>query len=188
MFLQKIFPVNSVNYIKKYNIPNLISITRLIISVYFYLYVNYLDLYYLNLILYISLIGISDAIDGYLARKYDAVTKIGTIIDPFVDRAVFIILLFWLKPLFTDIFFWGILIRDGLILLGSLLILNKTKTIQVSNLGKFSTVLLFITICINVLSLNFAIDNIGIFMSYSSLFLYYYVALEYLYKQVLFSK
>ena len=180
--------MNSNNYIKKYNVPNLISVSRLIISVYFFFYIDYSNIYYLNLILYISLIGISDAIDGYLARKYDAITRLGTIIDPFVDRTVFILLLFWLKPLFTDIFFWGILIRDGLVLLGSLLILNRTKTIQVSNLGKFTTVLLFITICIHVLNLNIGIDNIVIFMSYTSLFLYYYVALEYLYKQVLFSK
>tara|TARA_Y100001970_G_scaffold224661_1_gene277013 strand:- start:206 stop:748 length:543 start_codon:yes stop_codon:yes gene_type:complete len=180
--------VNSNNYIKKYNVPNLISVSRLIISVYFFFYIDYSNIYYLNLILYISLIGLSDAIDGYLARKYDAITRLGTIIDPFVDRTVFILLLFWLKPLFTDIFFWGILIRDGLVLLGSLLILNRTKTIQVSNLGKFTTVLLFITICIHVLNLNIGIDNIVIFMSYTSLFLYYYVALEYLYKQVLFSK
>ena len=180
--------MNSNNYIKKYNVPNLISVSRLIISVYFFFYIDYSNIYYLNLILYISLIGLSDAIDGYLARKFDAITKLGTIIDPFVDRTVFILLLFWLKPLFTDIFFWGILIRDGLVLLGSLLILNRTKTIQVSNLGKFTTVLLFITICIHVLNLNIGIDNIVIFMSYTSLFLYYYVALEYLYKQVLFSK
>ncbi len=180
--------MNSNNYIKKYNVPNLISVSRLIISVYFFFYIDYSNIYYLNLILYISLIGLSDAIDGYLARKYDAITRLGTIIDPFVDRTVFILLLFWLKPLFTDIFFWGILIRDGLVLLGSLLILNRTKTIQVSNLGKFTTVLLFITICIHVLNLNIGIDNIVIFMSYTSLFLYYYVALEYLYKQVLFSK
>mgnify|MGYP001327530980 FL=1 len=180
--------MNSNNYIKKYNVPNLISVSRLIISVYFFIYIDYSNIYYLNLILYISLIGLSDAIDGYLARKYDAITRLGTIIDPFVDRTVFILLLFWLKPLFTDIFFWGILIRDGLVLLGSLLILNRTKTIQVSNLGKFTTVLLFITICIHVLNLNIGIDNIVIFMSYTSLFLYYYVALEYLYKQVLFSK
>ena len=136
--------MNSNNYIKKYNVPNLISVSRLIISVYFFFYIDYSNIYYLNLILYISLIGLSDAIDGYLARKFDAITKLGTIIDPFVDRTVFILLLFWLKPLFTDIFFWGILIRDGLVLLGSLLILNRTKTIQVSNLGKFIQTILSI--------------------------------------------
>ena len=115
-------------------------------------------------------------------------TKFGTLIDPFVDRSVFIILLFWLRPLFSDIFFWGILVRDGLVLIGSLFVISKTKTVNVSNIGKFSTVLLFVTICIHILGLNLSIEYFVIFMSYSSLLLYYYVALEYLYKQVLFSK
>ena len=180
--------MNSNNYIKKYNIPNIISISRLVIASYVYFYVDYLDIQSVYLILFIAIIGISDAIDGFLARKYDAITKFGTIMDPFADRAVFIILLFWLKPLFSEIFFWGILIRDGLVLIGSIFIINKTKTVNVSNLGKFSTVFLFITICVHVLGINIAISNVVLFMSYSSLFLYYYVAIEYLYKQVLFSK
>ena len=180
--------MNSNNFIKKYNIPNIISLTRLFISIYIFLYVDYLNIHYINLIILIATIGLSDAVDGYLARKYDSVTKFGTLIDPFVDRSVFIILLFWLRPLFSDMFFWGILIRDGLVLIGSLFVISKTKTVNVSNIGKFSTVLLFVTICIHILGLNFSLEYFVIFMSYSSLFLYYYVALEYLYKQVLFSK
>ena len=180
--------MNSNNFIKKYNLPNIISLTRLLISISIFLYVDYLNIHYINLIILIAVIGLSDAVDGYLARKYDAVTKFGTLIDPFVDRSVFIILLFWLRPLFSDIFFWGILVRDGLVLIGSLFVISKTKTVNVSNIGKFSTVLLFVTICIHILGLNLSIEYFVIFMSYLSLFLYYYVALEYLYKQVLFSK
>lgn len=180
--------MNSNNFIKKYNLPNIISLTRLLISISIFLYVDYLNIHYINLIILIAAIGLSDAVDGYLARKYDAVTKFGTLIDPFVDRSVFIILLFWLRPLFSDIFFWGILVRDGLVLIGSLFVISKTKTVNVSNIGKFSTVLLFVTICIHILGLNLSIEYFVIFMSYLSLFLYYYVALEYLYKQVLFSK
>ena len=180
--------MNSNNFIKKYNLPNIISLTRLLISISIFLYVDYLNIHYINLIILITAIGLSDAVDGYLARKYDAVTKFGTLIDPFVDRSVFIILLFWLRPLFSDIFFWGILVRDGLVLIGSLFVISKTKTVNVSNIGKYSTVLLFVTICIHILGLNFSLEYFVIFMSYSSLFLYYYVALEYLYKQVLSSK
>ncbi len=180
--------MNSNNFIKKYNLPNIVSLTRLLITIYIFLYVDYLNIHYINLIILIATIGLSDAVDGYLARKYDAVTKFGTLIDPFVDRSVFIILLFWLRPLFSDIFFWGILVRDGLVLIGSLFVISKTKTVNVSNIGKFSTVLLFVTICIHILGLYLSIEYFILFMSYSSLFLYYYVALEYLYKQVLFSK
>jgi cardiolipin synthase len=134
------------------------------------------------------LIGLSDALDGFLARKYNAVTNFGTIIDPFVDRTVFIILIFWFKPILSSFFFWGIIIRDIAVLLGSIFILKKAKTINVSHIGKFTTVLLFVNICFYVLSTNINIGNFTNYLSYFAISMYYYVALEYLYKQVLFSE
>jgi len=180
--------MNSPSFIKKYSIPNVITIFRLFVSIYLILYVDYSNINYILLVFLIAIIGLSDSLDGYLARKFDAITKFGTIIDPFVDRAVFIIILFWLRPIFLDYFFIGIILRDFLVLVGSLFVLNKTKTVNVSNLGKFSTVFLFVTICFYILSIEI---NFGFFIdivSFASVFLYYFVALEYLYKQVLFSE
>ena len=91
-------------------------------------------------------------------------------------------------PILSNIFFWGIVIRDICVLLGSIFILKREKTIKVSNIGKYTTVFLFVTICFYILSMNI---NLGILLNiftYSSLLMYYFVALEYLYKQVLFSE
>ena len=180
--------MNSPSFIKKYSIPNVITIFRLFVSIYLILYVDYSNINYILLVFLIAIIGLSDSLDGYLARKFNAITKFGTIIDPFVDRAVFIIILFWLRPVFLEYFFIGIILRDFLVLVGSFFVLNKTKTVNVSNLGKFSTVFLFVTICFYILSIEI---NFGFFidiLSFVSIFLYYFVALEYLYKQVLFSE
>jgi len=136
----------------------------------------------------VAAIGLSDSLDGYLARKYNAITKFGTILDPFVDRAVFIMIMFWLRPIFLKYFFQGVILRDFLVLIGSIFILNKTNTIKVSSLGKFTTVLLFVAVCFYILAIEI---NFGIFIEIISLIsvvLYYFVALEYLYKQVLFSE
>ncbi len=180
--------MNLAKFIQSYSIPNVISITRLLVAIYLYLYIDFSSINYLLLIIYVALIGLSDALDGYLARRFNAVTKFGTIVDPFVDRTVFILLIFWFRPILSEFFFWGIIVRDISVLLGSILILKKQKTIKVSNIGKFTTVFLFINICLYILSTNI---NIGVFthyFSYISVILYYYVAFEYLYKQVLFSE
>ena len=180
--------MNLTKFIQKYSIPNVISISRLLIAIYLYFQVEYTSINPISLIVIVSLIGLSDALDGFLARKYNAVTNFGTIIDPFVDRTVFIILIIWLRPILSDIFFWGIVIRDICVLLGSIFILKREKTIKVSNIGKYTTVFLFVTICFYILSINI---NLGILLNifaYSSLLMYYFVALEYLYKQVLFSE
>ena len=175
-------------FIKTYSIPNVISITRLLVAIYLLLYIDFFSINYILLIISVALIGLSDALDGFIARKYNAVTNFGTIIDPFVDRIVFIILIFWLKPILSIFFFWGIISRDIAVLLGSLIILKKEKTINVSNIGKYTTVLLFINICLYILSTEINIAIFTNYLSYFSIFLYYYVALEYLYKQVLFSE
>ena len=162
-------------------LPNLITIGRLIFSIYLFTQHFISDFSISILVLIIALIGISDSIDGIVARRLNQVSRLGTILDPVCDRIVFLLLLFWLTDIFPDWFFYGILIRETLVILGSLNVLTKTKTLKVSNFGKFGTVLIFFSICFFVINSW----NEYIFFTYFgliSLIFYYFVALEYFYK------
>ena len=162
-------------------LPNLITIGRLFFSIYLFTQHFISDFSIATLVLIIALIGISDSIDGIVARKFNQVSRLGTILDPVCDRIVFLLLLFWLTDIFPDWFFYGILIRETLVILGSLNVLTKTKTLKVSNFGKFGTVLIFFSICFFVINSG----NEYIFFTYFgliSLIFYYFVALEYFYK------
>ena len=160
---------------------NLITIGRLFFSIYLFTQHFISDFSISILVLIIALIGISDSIDGIVARRLNQVSRLGTILDPVCDRIVFLLLLFWLTDIFPDWFFYGILIRETLVILGSLNVLTKTKTLKVSNFGKFGTVLIFFSICFFVINSG----NEYIFFTYFgliSLIFYYFVALEYFYK------
>ena len=162
-------------------LPNLITIGRLFFSIYLFTQHLISDFSISILVLIIALIGISDSIDGIVARRLNQVSRLGTILDPVCDRIVFLLLLFWLTDIFPDWFFYGILIREVLVMLGSLYVLLNTKTLKVSNFGKFGTVLIFFSICF------FVINNVNelVFFQYFaqfSLIFYYFVALEYFYK------
>lgn len=162
-------------------LPNLITIGRLFFSIYLFTQHFISDFSISILVLIIALIGISDSIDGIVARRLNQVSRLGTILDPVCDRIVFLLLLFWLTDIFPDWFFYGILIRETLVILGSLNVLTKTKTLKVSNFGKFGTVLIFFSICFFVINSG----NENIFFTYfglNSLIFYYFVALEYFYK------
>ncbi len=162
-------------------LPNLITIGRLFFSIYLFTQHLISDFSMSILVLIIALIGISDSIDGIVARRLNQVSRLGTILDPVCDRIVFLLLLFWLTDIFPDWFFYGILIRETLVILGSLNVLTKTKTLKVSNFGKFGTVLIFFSICFFVINSG----NENIFFTYFgliSLIFYYFVALEYFYK------
>ena len=162
-------------------LPNLITLSRLFVSIYLFYQYSIENIRIPLLVTLIAVIGISDSIDGIVARRLNQVSKLGTILDPVCDRIVFLLLLFWLEDIFPIWFFYGILIREILVMIGSLYVLTKTKTIKVSNIGKFGTVLIFFSICFFVINsgneqLFFLL--FGIF----SLIFYYFVALEYFYK------
>ena len=162
-------------------LPNLITLSRLFLSLYLFNRHSFDTFQTYYLVFIIALIGISDSIDGIVARKFNQVSRLGTILDPVCDRIVFLLLLFWLTDIFPDWFFYGILIRETLVILGSLYVLTTTKTLKVSNFGKFGTVLIFFSICF------FVINNASEYLIFTyfgsiSLIFYYFVALEYFYK------
>ena len=169
-------------------LPNLITISRLFITIYIYFTFEPEEFSSLNLMFLIAIIGISDSIDGIVARKFNLVSKLGIILDPVTDRLVFVLLLFWLSSYFNFIFLILIIIREILVSIGGLYVLKTQKTVKVSNKGKAGTALIFISLCLSVLDTASINANPLVFVKFVdfflifSIFFYYFVALEYLYK------
>ncbi|MEM9644244.1 MAG: CDP-diacylglycerol--glycerol-3-phosphate 3-phosphatidyltransferase [Planctomycetota bacterium] len=69
-----------------YNVPNLLTSVRLLLAV---AVMALVPLGYFTAGLIVFLIAVStDWMDGYWARKYGQVTKLGRIFDPFVDKII----------------------------------------------------------------------------------------------------
>lgn len=66
------------------NLPNQITIARLVISVLLFVFMS-IDQFIPALICFILAAG-TDWVDGYIARKYNLVTQLGRILDPFADK------------------------------------------------------------------------------------------------------
>ena len=171
-------------------LPNLITISRLFITIYIFFFFEPEEFSSINLILLIAIIGISDSIDGIVARKFNLVSKLGIILDPVTDRIVFVLLIFWLSSFFNLNFLILILIREILVSIGGLFVLKKQNTVTVSNKGKAGTALIFISLCLSVLDPALLNINSSVFVTFVDFFLifslifYYLVALEYLYNLI----
>ena len=163
--------------------PNLITLSRLIIVVVIFFQFTPNDFEVVSLIVFIAIVGLSDSLDGIVARRFNLVSKLGIILDPFTDRVVFILLLFWISDIIPDYFLIGIILREILILIGSLIVLFTKREIKVSNKGKISTVLMFIVICLYVLNREVSLVFINE-LAIAVLILYFYVAFEYLYNLI----
>jgi len=69
-----------------WNLPNQLTVARLILSVILFVFIAY-EFYYVAFWLFIIAAG-TDWLDGYFARKYNMVTKLGCVLDPFADKII----------------------------------------------------------------------------------------------------
>ena len=134
-------------------IPNLLSIIRIGL-VYPILNNIYLLNYKVSLIIFI-VASITDALDGYLARKLNWQSELGKILDPVADKlllsgAIFVL---WLSDLIPFYVFFILIARDVIILLGAAFQMTPTdsKAPYPNFLGKFTTIMLIVYIVVKLL-------------------------------------
>lgn len=71
------------------NLPNKITLSRLVLSVVFFVLVSFDDRAALNWAETVFILAcVTDYFDGYFARKMNLVTSFGRIADPFVDKVI----------------------------------------------------------------------------------------------------
>lgn len=69
-----------------FNLPNQLTSLRILLSVIMFGFLSF-DFYMTGLILFVIAAG-TDWFDGYFARKYNMVTTLGRILDPFADKVI----------------------------------------------------------------------------------------------------
>ncbi|OPL07939.1 MAG: hypothetical protein AVO33_02350 [delta proteobacterium ML8_F1] len=122
-------------------LPNLISFFRiLLVPVFPCLYLHYTPVHALVLFLFA---GLSDILDGFIARRYDCITRIGTVLDPLADKLMLIAVLGTFAyggRIPVVLFLTAAFIELFLILTGLYLYLKKNSlTIPSNRLGKGAT-------------------------------------------------
>lgn len=136
------------------NVPNLLSLIRLLL-VPIFVAVFFSGLPYAGLLAAaIFLVAFfTDIADGYIARKYDLVTKLGRILDPLADKLMKAAAAVCLT-IRGDIPLWVILIllcKELIMLIGGAVLLRATKDVPSANwFGKcaegYLVVLIFLLI------------------------------------------
>ncbi len=138
-------------YKLKRNIPNIITISRivsLILGFVFFIKNKII----LSLIFYIYG-AVSDAFDGYFARKLSAYSKFGQYLDAISDKLYFLSLIIILL-IYKYYLIVIPLIIELIISVINYLILKKNKKVFTERVGKFKTTLLITDLILGIISIK----------------------------------
>jgi cardiolipin synthase len=93
--------------------------------------------------------GLTDILDGFIARRYNLITRLGTMLDPLADKLMLLTVLISIT-MKNQIPFWIIIvvaIKETLLMLGALTLFNDHDIVVPANrFGKLSTIAFYIAI------------------------------------------
>lgn len=145
-------------YFRKEYIPNYLSVFRILlipVFVYLFLYDGYEGMLWGGAVFVFA--GITDVVDGFLARKFKWITNIGKLLDPLADKMMQIaaIICLYIRQLIPGWLIITIIVKELLMIAGATLILKRGNIYVHSNwYGKLGTTVFYAFVVIIIL-----IDN-----------------------------
>jgi cardiolipin synthase len=122
------------------NLPNILTIMRFcLIPVYLFVFFSYSQQLAFIVVL---LAGLTDILDGYIARKFGLTTQLGELLDPLADKAIMITVLISLMTVEHIHWIPGILmcLREiGMVLFGLVFYRQGMKDMPANTWGKMNS-------------------------------------------------
>jgi len=137
-------------------IPNIISLIRiLLVGVFAYVFLGYYPEGIIPAAIIFIFSGVTDVIDGALARHFCWTSRLGIILDPIADKLMQCTVLLCLVIKSSVVPWWIFafyIIKEGMMAAGAILLFKRRKEVYASKVfGKISTVLFYTVIAAIIL-------------------------------------
>jgi CDP-diacylglycerol---glycerol-3-phosphate 3-phosphatidyltransferase len=153
------------------NLPNLITLSRLILALLLFALIATGGWWITSAVLFVFA-ATTDALDGYLARRYGQITVLGRILDPFVDKIIVCgTFIFLMKPpgdLEAGVSAWMVTTIIGREMFVSTLrglLEQEGKDFSASFSGKAKMALQCVAVTLCLASLSPALNQMPIFLT-----------------------
>jgi cardiolipin synthase len=122
--------------------------------------------------------GLTDILDGYIARTWGQITALGSMLDPLADKMMLIAV--FISLLATGYIPWSaalaMLVRDlGMIVGSAIFHFRGKRTVPANWMGKLTTVLFYLAILLIFFELPFAVGSLWIAIAFSFLTSFIYI-------------
>ena len=148
------------------HVPNILSVCRILLIPVIVISV-YLNNYVLALIIF-TISSLTDIIDGYIARNFDAITNVGKLLDPLADKLTqlsMVASLVW-ADVISGWILAVLLIKELIMIAGAAFLYGKSVVVYSRWYGKLATVLLYLSVIVSLLFKQFGMTS-GIFANIS---------------------
>ena len=104
----------------------------------------------------------TDVLDGFIARKFNVITKFGQIADPAADKLIQLAALFMLgyRQIIPDIIPWLFLLKELILLGAGIFAIRKSMDTSARWYGKVASASLFVTIMITFFFQNSLLSTV----------------------------
>ena len=128
----------------KWNIPNALSLVRMaLIPVFMVLYMTHQDV---GAFIALGLSGLTDALDGFIARRFNQITDCGKLLDPLSDKLTQVAVVVALTTRYTELLPLAVLclVKEVCQAVGGIILLRRRCAVRGSKwFGKLSTVVFY---------------------------------------------
>lgn len=142
------------------NIPNILTIIRILL-IPFILDAIYKGNYILGIVLF-TISGITDVLDGFIARKFNLISNFGKLIDPLADKLTQIAVLMALVytkiiPLWILVI---VIVKELIMVIGASFLYGKNVVVYSKWYGKLATVLFYLAIVVSLIIKQLSLNGI----------------------------
>ena len=132
---------------KIFTVPNFLSALRIILVP--FIVGLYLKKHMVAATMLVLVSGISDMLDGFIARKFNQVSDLGKLIDPIADKLTMIAVVFLvaIHHLPMRVMLYVLAVKEGLMLIGAVTLFGTgARPCQAKIFGKLATAVLYVTV------------------------------------------
>lgn len=142
------------------NLPNILTTIRFFLVPVFGYYL-YIQEFKIATVIFI-VAGITDVLDGYIARKKNLITEWGKLADPLADKMMQLtaLIMLTLHKIIPSIFLIIMLIKELTMVAGSIKLYKKDNVVVSANwYGKFATVVFYFAIVVTMMFKIFGLEG-----------------------------
>ena len=163
------------------HVPNILTMLRFVLIPFIFIAIIHSD-YVLAFIL-LTLSGITDILDGFIARKFNFITNFGKLIDPLSDKAtqVSVLAALCIENIIPLWILFIVFLKEIIMIAGASFLYGKELVVSSRWYGKLSTVLFYAAIVASLIvkyfNISFHFDThiyyLALIMTIFSLIMYF---------------